>query len=201
MTETADRRAWRDSVALVASKLGMPDAPTVEFADGAGVGWAARYDHVRDVLIIRDGWINVEPDPRALASRALIAHELGHRLDRRSLTRARRFLLAVVAVAFIAFVTVLAKEIAASWSTTTGLAAPSTLAVFMPALVGVPMIALITLVKWPFELRADAIAARLYGPSGVHAFLDVLVASGGGRIPSPTHPSARMRRNRHRAVE
>lgn len=193
-----EQQKWIDVVAQVTSELEMSTPPAVEFDSTPMLKSAARYHHGRDVLTIFGGWVTAEPDSGSLASRALIAHELCHRLDRDRLRAHRRLCIAGHAVLLVATVGVVVAALLHA------LDQPTKFGPLMP--VWLPWLPLATLsigaalmaaVRWPDEYRADEMAAAVYGAGGVHAFLDVFDRHADSRLQgwiSPTHPSNRMRR-------
>lgn len=194
------RQAWIDMVAEVSAELGMATPPVVEFDCTSEMRGAMRYHHQHDTVTVFGGWVSAEPDPESLASKALAAHELGHRLDRDRLRRRRGVLLAGYLVLCGAAAAAVAPALAESWAN------PGRFGPMMPTWVAwVPTVLILVAaswmaaLRWPDENRADAVAASLYGPQGVHAFLDVFAEHAGRSASwiSPTHPSHRMRRARH----
>lgn len=194
------RQEWTEVVAAVARELDMDSPPPVEFDCTPKMNGAARYDSDRDVVTMMGGWITAQPDPHSLASRALIAHELGHRLDRARIRRHRRVLIAAVGALSTVFVVVLLSAFVRAIADADRFGPSMPLWVgWLPFVLIVLLAVLCAAVKWPDEFRADATAASVYGAAGVHAYLDVFDEHADSRFrrwPSPTHPSNRMRRAR-----
>lgn len=196
------RQEWIDMVSEVAAELEMHSPPDVEFDCTPKMKGAASYDANTDVVTIFGGWVAVQPDPHSLASRSLIAHELGHRLDRDRLRRHQMTIKAgivVVALAMAsAFVYAFVQAIADSGRY--GGPAMPTWVGWLPLTAFALIIVLSAAVRWPDEYRADATAASVYGGRGVHAYLDVFTEHTDNRFrswPSHSHPSPRMRRARY----
>lgn len=200
-TETAatvDVSEWNSMVADVSMALGMSSPPAIEVDNRPSMGGGMGYDSTRDVLRIYGGWIAAEPNADSLASQALIAHELGHRLERAALQVARRRLLVFSLLAGAAIICGVAVGTVPAFLATDLRQGPPAMPWWfslLPFAALLPVI-VVALVKWPFEYRADDAAARLFGPQSVSAYLDVFEGAKGWTRPSPTHPSHNMRRSR-----
>lgn len=198
------QQKWIDVVAQVSLQLGMTTPPAVEFDSSARLKGGAGYDSGSDVLRIVGGWAKAEPDPWSLASRALIAHELGHRLDRDRLRAHRRLYIAGWTLLLVAIVVVFVATFvdALDHPGRFGPVVPWWLPVMLPTAVAAGIV-LTAAVRWSDEYRADKTAAAVYGAEGVHAFLDVFDAHADTRVQGwigATHPSHRMRRTAVTAV-
>ncbi|MBJ7325040.1 MAG: M48 family metalloprotease [Rhodococcus sp.] len=195
------RQAWVDMVAEVSAELGMAIPPAVEFDCTSELKGAMRYDHDRDTVTIFGGWVEAASDPQALASKALASHELGHRLDRERLLKRGAALRAAYCILGIALAVALVIGAVEAFQSSGrfGQVIPIWV-LLLPFVFALLRALLIAVVRWPDEYRADAVAASLYGPQGVHAFLDVIGARTESRLASwlsPSHPTDRMRRARH----
>lgn len=173
----AEQAAWRSRVEEISSELGLC-CPDIRFVGGRAVA-AASYHPWKDRLKIRRAWIaKAGRDPLVPAVSFLLAHELGHKRDRR-LCFARPFVAAIVLLAAIVVMTLFPHL----WPRAGAFSAV--------------LAALIATNHW-LEFRADDLAADYVG--SVDPMATWLQIAPGGSGTGPTHPSdaARVKRQERR---
>lgn len=156
----------------------------MEFADGTS--GAARYLHLRDVLVLKRGWCANAGCPDGPAGSWMIAHELGHRAEREAMERSGKLILPGIALC-----AVVAAAVGLSFWWAGGSPLPAT---FAGTDIFLLLFVLVGRLLHPAEFRADDFAVDLLGgPSATAAALSVTAHSRWSGWLGWDHPAAAHR--------